>query len=80
MKNGDNFFHELRDGALETAFDDLLKWGETGVIRDDSILAKARDYYCKKYEAHGLILLEQYLLFECAKRWKRLVAMAKKGV
>ena len=69
----DNFFHEFRDGALKSALNDYLEWFSTGIIPDDGVLAKARDYYCKKYDAHGLIILEQRLLFECAMRWKRLV-------
>ena len=68
MKKDENFFQSLSDKEFLIVLNEFEEYNHTRMIPDGSILAKARDIYCKRHGAQGLIVMQFELLFVCANR------------
>ena len=56
-----NVFKNLNDNELLEALNNYNEWNESGVIKNNTILASKRDWYCKEYEVHGTQIMERDL-------------------
>ena len=64
-----DIFEDMDDATLASAYKDYRGFCKTGTIPDGTVLGKARDAYCERSAAHGLIQLQVDFLEEVAKRW-----------
>lgn len=63
-----NLFLDKSEEELKILYEQYIAWSKTGILGDNE-LGKIRDQYCEMNVNAPLVLLENDILKEIAKKW-----------